>query len=181
MTLILLAYPTLAAAFTKEDLELVKGACLAGESFDAHLKADGNISIKNLEGKGELSVGDTTSYIVSVPDPDKRAEFDAIRQCIKDYLLGTKKSDQGADASPQFLVGQYLCKGNCQRPNESAYITLEGGQLYFTNEVGQKVSGSYDQSTKTVYANGWHLRGDIQNGGRKIAWHNPTWWVRVDD
>ena len=83
MILILLTYPIWAAAFTKEELELVKSACLAGESFDFHLKADGSISVRNLAGNGELNVGNTTVNVVSVPDQDKRAEFDAIRQWLR--------------------------------------------------------------------------------------------------
>ena len=79
----LIFYPIWAAAFTKEELELVKSACLAGESFDFHLKADGSISVRNLAGNGELNVGNTTVNVVSVPDQDKRAEFDAIRQWLR--------------------------------------------------------------------------------------------------
>lgn len=126
-----LAFPSLSqhVGFTQGDLDLVKGACLAGDNFQFNLKANGNISVRNLEGGGELDVNKKNVSVVSVPGPDMRAEFDAIRACIKDYLTGPK-SRSSLDTDQQFLVGQYICKGSCQRPDGSAYITLEGGQLY---------------------------------------------------
>ena len=47
--------------FTKENLELVKSACLVGDMFEFKTEADGTISVKNLEGKGKLHVYTFTS------------------------------------------------------------------------------------------------------------------------
>ena len=57
--------------FTKEDLELVKEACLAGSSFDFKTEADGSISVKNLEGRGKLSINKKKLTTVDLPDSDK--------------------------------------------------------------------------------------------------------------
>lgn len=76
--------------FTVEDLELVKGACLAGSGFEFSTKADGSISIKNLEGKGELHVTKKSVDTVDLPDDQKKQEFNDIRACIQKYLLNDK-------------------------------------------------------------------------------------------
>lgn len=80
--------------FTKQDLELVKSACLAGDSFEFATEADGTISVKNLEGKGKLHVTKKSVDTVDLPDSDKKQEFDDIRSCIKGYLLGDKAVSQ---------------------------------------------------------------------------------------
>lgn len=80
--------------FTKQDLELVKSACLAGSSFEFTTEADGSISVKNLEGRGKLHISKKSVDIVDVPDEDKRSEFSDIRQCIKDYLLLSKEENK---------------------------------------------------------------------------------------
>lgn len=94
MVLLLSASVSMAeVSFTKDELELVKDACLAGSSFEFKTEADGSISIKNLAGKGKLSVTKKDVTTVDVPDSDKKEEFKEIRSCIKDYLIGSKKKD----------------------------------------------------------------------------------------
>lgn len=73
--------------FTQRDLELVKGACLAGNSFEFSTEADGSISVKNLEGRGRLHVTNKSVDTVDLPDSDKKQEFNDIRSCIKEYLF----------------------------------------------------------------------------------------------
>lgn len=80
-----------AVDFTKQELDLVKDACLAGSSFDFRTEADGSISVKNLEGKGKLVISKRDVATVDLPDADKKEEFREIRNCIKDYLLTNKK------------------------------------------------------------------------------------------
>jgi hypothetical protein len=99
--------------FTQQDVDLVKSACLAGDAYEVSLKGDGSISVKSLEAKGELIADKTHVVIVSVPDADKKSEFDSIRTCIKDYLLG------GHPQQPtQTTVTYKVCEGeyesNCQ-------------------------------------------------------------------
>lgn len=77
---------TSAVEFTKEKLELVKDACLAGSSFEIKTEANGSISIKNMQGKGEILVSQKDVTTVDLPDSDKKEEFKEIRACIKDYL-----------------------------------------------------------------------------------------------
>jgi len=89
--------------FTEKDVELVKSACLVGDSYQFSTKADGSISIKNLEGKGELSVSKKNVDTVDLPDADKREEFKEIRQCIKEYLKG--KRDDGLSRTCQYKNG----------------------------------------------------------------------------
>ena len=84
--------------FTKADLELVKDACLAGSSFDFKTEANGSISVKNLEGKGKLSISKKDVTTVDLPDSDKSDEFKEIRSCIKDYLF-KNKSKKSSDLS----------------------------------------------------------------------------------
>ncbi|MHB8473905.1 MAG: hypothetical protein ACYDC8_13890 [Gammaproteobacteria bacterium] len=85
--------------FTKDDLELVKDACLAGSSFDFKTEADGSISVRNLEGKGKLSISKKDVTTVDLPDSDKSEEFKEIRSCIKDYLI--KNKPKNPDEDPQ--------------------------------------------------------------------------------
>ena len=84
--------------FTKADLELVKDACLAGSSFDFKTEANGSISVKNLEGKGKLSINKKDVTTVDLPDSDKSEEFKEIRSCIKDYLFKKKPKKSTVDA-----------------------------------------------------------------------------------
>lgn len=76
--------------FTKKELDLVKEACLAGSSFEFKTEVDGSISVKNLEGRGKLSIGKKDVTTVDLPDSDKREEFKEIRNCIKDYLINSR-------------------------------------------------------------------------------------------
>lgn len=75
-----------AVEFTKEELELAKGACLAGSNFEFKTEADGSISVKNLEGKGKFIVSKKDVTTVDLPDSDKADEFKEIRSCIRSYL-----------------------------------------------------------------------------------------------
>ena len=75
-----------AVEFTKDELELVKDACLAGSNFEFKTEVDGSISVKNLEGKGKFLVSKKEVTTVDLPDADKQAEFKEIRACIKSYL-----------------------------------------------------------------------------------------------
>lgn len=86
VVLFLFAGSASAVEFTKEELELVKDACLAGSNFEFKTEADGSISVKNLEGKGKLSIGKKEVTTVDLPDADKKEEFKEIRACIKGYL-----------------------------------------------------------------------------------------------
>jgi hypothetical protein len=54
-----------------------------------------------------------------------------------------------------------------------------GGRLVFTNENGQKSSGSFANAT-TVIATEWEggLRGTLQDNGNTIRWANGTTWFR---
>jgi len=54
-----------------------------------------------------------------------------------------------------------------------------GGRLVFTNEYGQKSSGSFANAT-TVIATEWEggLRGALQDNGNTIRWANGTAWSR---
>lgn len=90
--------PGLASAvgFTKDELELVKDACLAGSSFEIKTEANGSVSIKNMEGKGKILVSQKDVTTVDLPDADKKQEFTDIRACIKDYL--TNKSPTPEDS-----------------------------------------------------------------------------------
>ena len=74
----------------KQDVEIVKSACLAGDSFEFTTEADGTISVKNLEGRGKLHITQKSVDTVDLPDADKKLEFNDIRSCIKDYLLKNK-------------------------------------------------------------------------------------------
>ena len=88
ISLVLLTYSVHAdMGFTEQDLELVKSACLAGDSFEFTTEADGSISVTNLEGKGKLHVNKKSVNTVDLPDADKKQEFNEIRGCIKDYLM----------------------------------------------------------------------------------------------
>ena len=63
----------------------------------------------------------------------------------------------------------------------SAFISQDaGGRLVFTNEYGQKSSGSFANAT-TVIATEWEggLRGALQDNGNTIRWANGTAWVRT--
>ena len=91
--------------FTKEDLALEKEACLAGSSFDFKTEADGSISIKNLEGKGKLSVNKKDVTTVDLPDSDKSEEFKEIRSCIKDYLIKNKPKKTAQNVQPNSNSG----------------------------------------------------------------------------
>jgi hypothetical protein len=94
--------------FTKEDLQLVKDACLAGTSFEFKTEADGSISVKNLQGKGKLSVSKKDVTTVDLPDSDKREEFKEIRSCIKDYLINKpnkKKTTSNFSRTCKYLSG----------------------------------------------------------------------------
>jgi hypothetical protein len=86
--------------FTKEDLELAKGACLVGSSFDFVTEADGSVSIKNLEGKGKLHIGNKSVDVVDLPDSDKKKEFAEIRICIRDYLIKDRTKTPADNATP---------------------------------------------------------------------------------
>jgi len=92
--------------FTKEDLELVKGACLAGDSFEFMTEADGSISVKNIEGKGKLHVTNKSVDTVDLPDADKKQEFNDIRSCIKEYLLikGKEPETVSSSSNPQTIL-----------------------------------------------------------------------------
>ncbi len=81
--------------FTDSDLRKAKGACLVGSGFDFITEADGSISIKNLEGKGKLHVGNKSVDVVDVPDLDKKKEFDDIRICIRGYLIKDQSNIPG--------------------------------------------------------------------------------------
>ncbi|ASF46569.1 hypothetical protein [Methylovulum psychrotolerans] len=85
--------------FTKEDLELVKGACLVGSSFEFMTEANGTISIKNIDGKGKLNITKKNLDTVDLPDGDKKQEFNEIRSCIKDYLLEKGKKPEALGTS----------------------------------------------------------------------------------
>lgn len=88
--------------FTKEELALVKDACLAGSNFEFRTEADGSISVRDLEGKGKLSVSKKDVTTVDLPDADKREEFKEIRSCIKDYLIGKHSVPKVTNASNGF-------------------------------------------------------------------------------
>lgn len=79
------------AGFNQSDVDLAKSACLAGSSYEFETEADGSISVKNLEGKGRLSINNKSVTTVDLPDADKKEEFKEIRDCIKGYLI--PKSD----------------------------------------------------------------------------------------
>lgn len=100
MTILFLSYSQTFAAvdFTREELELAKGACLAGSGYDFKTEADGSISIKNLEGSGKLAVSKKDVTTVDLPDSDKKEEFNNIRNCIKDYLHGSNLKNQSSSA-----------------------------------------------------------------------------------
>lgn len=93
---VVVSYAQADVGFTKEELELVKSACLVGSSFQFATEADGSLSIKNLEGSGKLNIKKNSTDTVDVPDPDKKSEFDAIRTCIRDYLTNKKHENGGA-------------------------------------------------------------------------------------
>lgn len=76
----------------------------------------------------------------------------------------------------QFLVGPWTCKGKCQIPGGTARVTLEGVQLFVKNENNQRVPAAFDSSNNVIHA--WGLRATIENGNRRINWHNGTIWVR---
>lgn len=88
--LVCVAHADAGFTFTKEELDLAKDACLAGSSFEFKTETDGSISIKNLEGKGRLSINKKDVTTVDLPDTDKKEEFKEIRACIKDYLIESK-------------------------------------------------------------------------------------------
>ena len=103
LVLVLLSFSTASVAvdFTKDDLDLVKSACLVGSSFEFTTEADGSLSVKNLEGKGKLHVSKESVDTVDLPDADKKQEFTEIRGCIKDYLLKGKESSSAKALSPE--------------------------------------------------------------------------------
>lgn len=95
-------YPINAVAtinFTREDLELVERACLAGRRFKAEVNANGNLSIENLEGNGKFQISKEDLSIVDLPDASKQQEFNAIRSCIQDYLLKDYKVNYPTQSS----------------------------------------------------------------------------------
>lgn len=73
--------------FNQSDVDLAKSACLAGSSYEFKTEADGSISVRNLEGKGSLSINKKSVTTVDLPDADKKEEFKEIRDCIKGYLI----------------------------------------------------------------------------------------------
>lgn len=113
----------IAVDFTKEELTLVKDACLAGSSFDFKTEVDGSISVKNLEGKGKLSLSKKDVVTVDLPESDKREEFKDIRDCIKDYLLKPKKAEKKIGAVNFSRTCKYL------------YGPRTGQVEYFPSEV----------------------------------------------
>jgi len=73
--------------FTKEDVNLVRYACLAGTEYDFSTNVDGSLSVKNLQGKGSFKIDKRKVTTVDLPDEHKREEFTEIRNCIKGYLI----------------------------------------------------------------------------------------------
>jgi hypothetical protein len=80
--------------------------------------------------------------------------------------------------TPQFLVGEYICYGDCKKPGGVGRITYDNGQLTVTNETNETVNGSYDSASQAVYSG--PLKGIILNGGQTIEWKNPSTWKRKD-
>lgn len=119
--------------FTQQDLELVKGACLAGDSFEFTTEADGSISVKNLAGKGRLHVTKKNVDTVDLPDSDKKQEFTEIRSCIRDYL-SMEQSNRGEQGNRVNQSGDN---------NENNQIN-RGGQ---SNEAIQTGSGNKSSQT----------------------------------
>jgi hypothetical protein len=108
--------------FTKEDLELVKEACLAGSSFDFKTEADGSISVKNLEGKGKLSINKKNVTTVDLPDSDKKDEFNEIRSCIRSYLTESKPKKKSTAKSTFSRTCEYR---SGPRAGETEYFPPE--------------------------------------------------------
>jgi hypothetical protein len=73
--------------FTIHDVEIAKSACLVGSAYKAGLNADGSISVKNFEAKGEFVANKKEINVQAVPDEVKKAEFDTIRVCIRAHLI----------------------------------------------------------------------------------------------
>lgn len=95
LVLFLLAKSVLAdVGFTQQDLNLVRSACLAGDSFVTALELNGNISVKSLSGKGKLSANKTSVTTVDLPDINKSEEFKEIRACIQLYLIDNNSTSQ---------------------------------------------------------------------------------------
>lgn len=117
--------------FTDADLKKAKGACLAGSGFDFITEADGSLSIKNLEGKGKLHVGNKSIDVVDVPDSDKKKEFDDIRSCIRGYLI------QERTRTEYRLRTEYkVCMGNGGGPS-----CASGADAVFNCDTYSKMGG----------------------------------------
>ena len=76
--------------------------------------------------------------------------------------------------TPPSIGGAWTCAGRPTSISQDA-----GGRLVFTNEYGQKSSGSFANAT-TVIATDWEggLRGALQDNGNTIRWANGTAWSR---
>jgi len=88
--LVFLFFPLFAIADKKgaeAAMDLVKSMCLAGSGFDMNVSGEGEISIvkKGVEGNIKFSERKLDGY-VDVPDQDKHAEFESIRECTKPHI-----------------------------------------------------------------------------------------------
>lgn len=98
ITILLSSTTLFAVEFTKEDLDLVRNACLAGDEFYFKTKANGDISIGELSGSGKFMLDKKSLTIIDVAPADKPKELDKIRNCIKEYLNISTPSTHKKDA-----------------------------------------------------------------------------------
>lgn len=125
-------YPINAVAtinFTRENLELVERACLAGRRFKAEVNANGNLSIEKLEGNGRFQINKEDLSIVDLPDASKQQEFNEIRSCIQDYFLKDYKN-------------------NNETQNSSATIQKPSSDIIGLLKIGKPLNGKVIQGKR---------------------------------
>lgn len=134
--------------FTQEDVNLVKQASLAGDSFEFKLEANGDISVLTSSGKGKLLVSGNKVDTVDVPDSDKRSELKDIRQCIKDFLMHDTTSDSKLDDSAECKSVKYRIE--FVRNNYGQPFPCNGGRLGKTEQETQYCTESFLARQKTL-------------------------------
>ena len=149
--------------FTPQDLELVKGACLAGNSFEFFVEADGTISVKNIEGRGKLHVTKKSVDTVDLPDTDKKQEFNDIRSCIKGYLLQDKSEN-----SHHSQIDKYVFTSN--GVDDKMFCSLNGKD-FASNEFGKgRIRIDVTDLIRKEQKNRLHCRVLDNDIGRCYAW-----------
>jgi len=85
------------------------------------------------------------------------------------------------DAVAGFLVGSWICKGNCSSPE----ATIALGPLlvaYLANyHTISQSSAFYVQAESTIVATQWNIVGSINQDSCVITWENGAVWTRTDN